>query len=59
MGEFIGELTSQSNEKSDAIARATKVIESLRDEVYHEFINASITRYPSYKKQEMILKILN
>ena len=33
MGEFIGELTAQSNEKSDAIARATKVIESLRDEV--------------------------
>ena len=33
MSELIGELTVQSNEKSNAISKATKVIESLRDEV--------------------------
>ena len=58
MGEFIGELTSQSNEKSDAIARATKVIESLRDEVYEESSN-KFTLFNSCKKREMILKIWN
>jgi len=38
MSELIGELTSQSNEKSNAIGKATKVIESLRDEVKIPFI---------------------
>ncbi len=33
MSDFIEEQTYQSNEKSNAIGRATKVIESLRDEV--------------------------
>ena len=33
MSDFISELSSENKEKSNAIGKASKIIESLRDEV--------------------------